>query len=308
MHADAPSIVVVGSLNLDIVMRVERLPGPGETVLSEDHWRNPGGKGANQAAAAARLGQSVAMVGRVGRDDAGVDLRRSLEDHGVDVSQVKIDDAAPTGVATIAVDHDGENSIIVGPGANGRVSPADVRDASSLLGAAAVVLLQLEIPLDSVLAAAQAASGIVILNPAPGRALSQDLLQEIEVLVPNRGELSLLADQPGSSGQILELVARIPAPETIVVTMGSEGALVYEHGRATPIPSFETDVVDTTGAGDSYCGALADALVRGESLPLAARWAAAAAAVTVSRAGAQPSLPTRREVESVLDSSRERDR
>ncbi|MDQ3618773.1 MAG: ribokinase [Actinomycetota bacterium] len=304
MHADAPPVVVVGSLNLDVVMRVDRLPNPGETVLANDHWRNPGGKGANQAVAAARLGQSVAMVGRVGRDEAGVDLRRSLEDHGVDVSHVKIDDGAPTGVATIAVDHEGENSIIVGPGANGRVSPEDVRDASRLLDTAAVVLLQLEIPLDSVLAAAQAASGTVMLNPAPGRPLPRDLLQEIDVLVPNRGELSLLAGRPDSGGEILELVARIPGPETIVVTMGADGALVYEHGRATTIPSLETDVVDTTAAGDSFCGALADAMVRGQPLASAARWAAAAAAVTVSRAGAQPSLPTRGEVESVIESSR----
>jgi len=303
MHADEPSIVVVGSLNLDVVMRVERLPHRGETVLADDHWRNPGGKGANQAAAAAKLGQSVAMVGRVGRDEAGFELRHSLEGHGVDVSHVTIDDAAPTGVATIAVDHDGENSIIVGSGANGRVSPEDVRDASTLLAAAAVVLIQLEIPLDSVLAAAQAASGVVILNPAPGRALPQGLLQEIDVLVPNRRELSLLADRSDSSGEILELVARIPALGIIVVTMGADGALVFERGRATLIPPFETNVIDTTGAGDAFCGALADALVRGESLPSAGRWAAAAAAVTVSRAGAQPSLPTRDEVESLLGSS-----
>jgi ribokinase len=195
-QAAGPEVAVVGSLNLDLVVRVPRLPGPGETVSGDDVFRNPGGKGANQAVAAARLGRRVAMVGRVGDDEAGRDLLGSLEAAAVDTSQVRVVAGVPSGTALITVSEDGENQIVVRPGASARLTPDDVAAAGPALRTAAVTLLQLEVPLETVAAAARAATGTVVLNPAPVRALPQVLLAEVDVLVPNRVELAQLAGGP----------------------------------------------------------------------------------------------------------------
>ena len=230
------AIAVVGSLNLDLVVRVPRLPGPGETVSGDDVFRNPGGKGANQAVAAARLGRRVAMVGCVGDDEAGRELLASLEADGVDRSRVRVVDDVPTGTAFITVGEDGENQIVVSPGANARLTPDDVAAAGTALAAAAVTLLQLEVPLETVAAAARTAGGKVVLNPAPVRALPSALLGEVDVLVPNRVELAQLTAGrvPGTVEEAAELAGRLPA-RAVVVTLGADGALVVAALRAVRV-------------------------------------------------------------------------
>jgi ribokinase len=283
----------VGSLNMDLVIRVPELPGPGETVSGGDLFRNPGGKGANQAVAAARLGRPVAMVGCVGDDDAGRALLASLEADGVDRSRVRVVDGVPSGTAFITVGEDGENQIVVSPGANARLTPDDVGAAEPALRAAAVTLLQLEVPLETVAAAARTAAGTVVLNPAPVRPLPSELLGQVGVLVPNRVELAQLAGRPvpATVEEAAELAARLPA-RAVVVTLGADGALVVEDGQAGHGPAVPVRPVDTTAAGDAFCGGLADALAGGAALQDAARWAVRVAAAACTRPGAQASLPT----------------
>jgi ribokinase len=292
-----PAIVVVGSVNLDLVVRVPRLPGPGETVSGGDVFRNPGGKGANQAVAAARLGRGVAMVGRVGDDQAGRELLASLRADGVDTAHVRVADGAPSGTAFITVRDDGENQIVVSPGANARLAPEDVGAAGAALRAAAVTLVQLEVPLAAVTAAVRAAGGRVVLNPAPVRTLPAELLGEVDVLVPNRVELAQLAGAPvpGTVEEAAVLAGRLPA-RAVVVTLGADGALVVEQGRASHVPAVPVRPVDTTAAGDAFCGGLADALAAGADLQDAARWAVRVAAAACTRPGAQASLPIPDEV------------
>jgi ribokinase len=279
-------IALVGSINLDIVVGVDRHPAPGETVLGDDRQELPGGKGANQAVAAARLGAEVAFVGRVGDDDAGRRLRDGLAAEGVDVTHVRVDADAPTGVALIAVDRAGENTIVVSSGANARVSAADVEAARDVLANAAVTLVQHEVPEEAVAAAIAAAGGTVVLNPAPAR----PIVAPVDVLVPNRGELEALA---GRAGDPVALARSLDPARAVVVTLGNEGAAVIEGSRVERIPAPRVDAVDTTGAGDAFCGALAEALDAGADLVEAARWAVRAAAASVTRPGAQGGLPRR---------------
>jgi ribokinase len=297
---DAPAVAVVGSLNLDLVIRVARLPGPGETVTGSDVFRNPGGKGANQAVAAARLGRPVAMVGCVGDDAAGRELLGSLAGAEVDTARVRVVDGVPSGTALITVGDDGENQIVVSPGANARLTAADVAAAGAALRAAAVTLLQLEVPLETVAAAAGAASGRVVLNPAPVRDLPGDLLAKVDVLVPNRAELAQLAGAgvPETVEEAAELAGRLPA-RAVVVTLGADGALVVEDGRVEHVPAVPVRPVDTTAAGDAFCGGLADALAGGASLLEAARRAVRVAAAACLRPGAQASLPTPADLEAL---------
>jgi ribokinase len=285
------AVAVVGSINLDVVVAVQRHPAPGETVIGGDRRELPGGKGANQAVAAARLGASVALVGRVGDDAAGAGLRDGLAAEGVDVAHVVVDRDAPTGMALIAVDAAGENTIVVSPGANARVGPADVERAGDVLAAAAVTLIQHEIPPEAVRAAVAAAGGTVVLNPAPARAL----VEPIDVLVPNRLELEALADKAGDPE---ELARGLRDARAVVVTLGADGALVVEGDRATTVAAPSVRAVDTTGAGDAFCGALAQALAGGAALADAVRWAVAAAAVSDTREGAQGGMPTREQMKS----------
>jgi len=294
-------IVVVGSANLDLVVEVDQIPAVGETVMGGDLRRIPGGKGANQAVAAARLGRDVAMVGRLGADEGGEILRAALTADGVDTTRLITTDEAPNGVALIAVGSDGDNAIVVSPGANARVTPADVEAAADMLRTAVVTLLQLEIPLDAVTAAAVAAEGTVILNPAPAVPLPASLLSRVDILVPNQTELATLAghDGPINAEIAARLAPTLPSP-AVVVTLGADGALVVDRGVATHVPAPPVTPVDTTAAGDSFCGALADALVRGETLIDATQWAVRVGAATTQRPGAQPSLPTPAEVEQLL--------
>lgn len=295
-------IVVVGSANLDLVVDVARIPRPGETVLGGDLRRIPGGKGANQAVAAARLGRSVAMVGRVGDDEGGGILREALDGDGVDTSNLIETVDTPSGVALIAVGEDGDNAIVVSPGANGRVSVEDMDAAERTIGEADCVLLQLEIPIRAVEAAAERARGTVILNPAPAptEELSPELIGRVDVLVPNESELATLSGHRGDVGldTAAALARRLPSA-AVVVTLGADGALVVADDEVhVPAPSVVP--VDTTAAGDSFCAALADGIVSGRSLVEATRWAVRVGAATTLRPGAQPSLPTASEVDELL--------
>jgi ribokinase len=298
----AAEVAVVGSLNLDLVVRVPRLPGPGETVSGDDVFRNPGGKGANQAVAAARLGRRVAMVGCVGDDDAGRDLLGALAADAVDTSRVRVVAGVPSGTALITVSEDGENQIVVSPGANARLTPTDVAAAGVALTGAAVTLLQLEVPLETVAAAAGAASGTVVLNPAPAQPLPAAVLGRVDVLVPNRVELAQLAGAPAPETveDAVRLAGRLPVG-AVVVTLGAAGALVVEGGQASHVPAVPVRAVDTTAAGDAFCGGLADALAAGAGLREAARRAVRVAAAACLRPGAQASLPTPAELEALAE-------
>jgi ribokinase len=291
-------IAVVGSLNLDTTVRVPRLPSPGETLLGTSHFADSGGKGANQAVAAARLGRSVAMVGMVGDDDAGRRLVESLTGDGVDTSSVSISDELGSGIAVITVDTSGENMIVVDPGANGGLVPEVLDGLAEPVGSAAVVLLQLEIPLDTVAAAARLATGTVVLNPAPAVALSSRLLDSIDVLVPNATELASLSGDlpPSSPTDAIVMARRLQGPAAVVVTLGADGAVVVAGDFDAHVPAPLIDPVDPTAAGDAFCGGLADALVRGDSIHDAVRWAVRCGAVTATKWGAQAALPTRTEV------------
>jgi ribokinase len=291
--APNPEVVVVGSLNLDLVVSVPHLPAPGETVVGGDVQRHHGGKGANQAVAAARLGRRTAMVGCVGDDDNGRALVARLEAEGVDTRHVRAVEAAPSGVALIAVAPDGENEIVVSPGANARLNVSDISAAAAALGTAAITLCQLEIPIGTVVAAAETARGTFILNPAPATRLPSDLLALVDVLVPNRLELAAIVgvDPPASVDEVSELVDRLPNVERIITTLGAEGAFVADGPQRTHVPAAPVKPIDATAAGDAFCAAIADALARGESLVDATRWATAAAGASVTRRGAQDSLP-----------------
>ena len=307
--AERPEIAVVGSANLDLVVEVDTIPVPGETVLGGDLRRIPGGKGANQAVAAARLGRRVAMIGRLGDDDAGTTLRSAMAAAGVDTTWLLNTYATPSGTALIAVGADGDNAIVVSPGANGRVSSADVESAAPVLGAAAVVMLQLEVPLEAVAAAVRCARGTVVLNPAPAPSsmLPDELLDGVDVIVPNQTELATLAGYAGLSaiGEVdpdtaVALARGLPVAAA-VVTLGVAGAMVVTPADATHVPAPTVEPVDTTAAGDAFCGARADALVDGADLVRAAEWAVRVGAAATLRPGAQPSLPTRSEVDQLLD-------
>ena len=309
--AGGADIVVVGSANLDFVVEVGAIPATGETVLGGDLRCIPGGKGANQAVAAARLGRRTLMIGRVGDDAAGSTLRAALGAAGVDTAGLLITEETPSGVALIAVDSNGDNAIVVSPGANGRLSAADVERQTDALASAVLVLLQLEVPLDAVVAAMSCARGTVVLNPAPApaRSLPEVVLERVDVLVPNQTELVKLACNAGldidsvtaaaDTEAVAELARRLGA-RAVVVTLGADGALVVTPAEVVHVPAPTVDAVDATAAGDAFCAALADALVGGADLIAATRWAVRVGAATTLRPGAQPSLPTAAQVDGLL--------
>lgn len=294
-------IVVVGSLNMDLVVRTPRHPQVGETIIGSDFGTYPGGKGANQAVAAARLGGAVKMVGRVGQDDFGQALLRNVSDNGVDTAFVLRDPGSATGVALITVDDAGQNSIVVVSGANARLTPEDVARAESAFEGASVLLLQLETPLLTISAAIERARrhGLrVVLNPAPAQKLDAGLLTAPDYLIPNQTELARLAGvQPLDEAVGALLSWGVP---NLIVTLGEQGVLIAEGQRQTRLPAHPVEVVDTTAAGDAFVGAFAVALTEGLSTLQAATWGNAAGALAVTRRGAQPSLPNRAELDEFL--------
>ena len=296
-----PDVVVIGSINHDLTVVTPRLPMPGETVLGTDHYTGGGGKGANQAVAAARLGARVALVGRIGDDEHGEALRTALIDYGVDVSAVSIDREAPTGLAVITVDDTADNTIVVSPGANARLTPGDLDP--NLIGSAAVVLTQLEIPLETVIAAAElATTGTFVLNPAPGRDLPEDLLERVDVLVPNRSELAIIAkeEEPATADEAIRAIRRLERDALTVVTLGAIGAVMVDGEAELHVPAPDVAAIDPTGAGDAFCGALAHAIASGFEPTEAVNRAVVAGALAITRRGAQSAMPTAQEVEAML--------
>lgn len=294
-------IIVVGSLNMDLVVRAPRLPQVGETIIGSEFGTYPGGKGANQAVAAARLGGAVKMIGRVGKDDFGQALLGNVSDNGVDTSFILRDPQSATGVALITVDDAGRNTIVVASGANARLTPEDVLRAQSAFEGAAVLLLQLETPLLTISAAiglARSHGLQVVLNPAPAQTLDVELLKATDYLIPNQTELALLAGVQPLDKAIAVLQGWGVA--NLIVTLGEQGVLVAQDGRQTRLPAHQVNVVDTTAAGDAFLGAFAVALTEGLSTVEAAAWGNAAGALAVTRPGAQPSLPDKAELNEFL--------
>lgn len=296
-------VCIVGSINMDLVVRTPRLPAPGQTLMGGPFARFPGGKGANQAVAASKAGARVAMIGAVGDDEHGSAMTRTLADHGVDVSRVSARSNTPTGVALITVDQAGENTIIVAPGANAAVSPAAVESAADAIRGADVLLAQLEVPLDAVAEAATIARGSntrVMLNAAPAQPLLPDLLALLDVLIVNRGEAALIAGR-GSDEEpeaLAKSLQELGVPE-IVITLGGDGAL-HAGARTTRVAAFPVEPIDTVGAGDAFAGAFAAAIAEKMPTEVALRFAAAAGALATTKQGAIPSLPTRAEIERLL--------
>jgi len=304
------SICVVGSLNMDLVIRTPHLPAPGETVSGGPFATHPGGKGANQAVAAARLGAAVAMVGRVGGDAFGARLRTELQEAGIDTRQVVTLPDVASGVALIAVETSGQNSIIIAPGANGALTPADVEVAGPIIAAARVLLLQLETPLPAVQRAAElahAAGTLVLLNPAPAQPLPAELPAQVDYLIPNEQEAALLLGEAIAIATDADAAAAAQRLCTqtgvggVVITLGAQGA-VLAQAQTEPefVPAHSVAVADTTAAGDAFVGAFAVALAEGRTPAEALRWGNAAGALAVTAVGAQPSLPTRNAVAALL--------
>jgi len=302
---------VVGSINIDLVTKVTRFPRPGETIIGGDLKTIAGGKGANQAVAAARLGAEVTLVGRVGDDVFASQLKKNLVAKGIDVTHVSTSSDTASGVALILVNEAGQNSIVVASGANAKVTPRDVENAAKVISTADMLLLQLEIPLESVYRAAQIAheQGVtVVLNPAPAQPLPADLLSLIDFLIPNESEasalVSALSGMPATGPEEMEASAaklRTFGVETVILSAGERGAFLADRRGNRRFPAFSLEqVVDTTAAGDAFVAGLATAIAEGKPLSEAVLWGNAAGMLAVTQAGAQPSLPSRAKVEALL--------
>ena len=298
-------ILVLGSSNTDMTVKTPVMPVPGETVLGGDFTMSPGGKGANQAVAARRLGGDVSFICKLGRDVFGENALKHYLAEGLGTDGVLRSDL-PSGVALITVDNAAENCIVVASGANLDITPADIAASSDALRACDILLMQLEIPVPAVLQAARIAheaGATVVLNPAPYAALPEEIFSYIDLFIPNETELSAFSGLP-----VGDVPSAVRAAEVLfakgvgkmIVTMGSKGSLLLDGGAPRTVSAFRVDAVDTTGAGDTYCGALCVALAEGRTLDEAARFASAASALSVTRMGAQTAMPSRQEAESFL--------
>lgn len=289
-------IVVVGSLNMDVIFRAPKMPEAGETILGGQFSTAPGGKGANQAVAAARLGGKVAMVGRIGDDEFGHSILANLQRDQIDTSRVLVTEDSATGVALILLEESGENRIIVASGANHAITAQDILQSAGLIREASILVLQLEIPIECVQRAAMIAhqAGVrVILNTAPAHTLPRELLQQVDILISNSGEAAMLAGMhEDNPPEILAQRLFQLCPNNVVITLGGRGALLIDSEGSESIPSYPVKVVDTTAAGDAFVGGMAAALVTGKTVREAVRRGNAAGALACTRLGAQPSLPT----------------
>jgi ribokinase len=301
-----PKITVVGSSNTDLIVKVPRLPKSGETVLGGRFSTAPGGKGANQAVAAARAGGEVTFIAKVGRDVFGRDALQGYVRDGIRAEHISKDPGAPSGIALILVDDEGENSIAVASGANAELSTADIALAKEAIVSASVLLLQLEIPITTVEAAASLAAEVgvrIILNPAPACPLDEKFLKTVSIITPNETEVELLTGVKISDGASLTKAAEKllrRGVETVIITLGARGAFLADNSEEHFLPSFSVKAIDTTAAGDVFNGVLAVAVAEGLGLPEAVRLANAAAAISVTKLGAQPSAPLRSEIEAFL--------
>jgi ribokinase len=296
------SIVVVGSLNMDLVMRMARAPVGGETVPGLDFAMMPGGKGANQAVACARMGSNVVMIGRVGIDANGDVLKAGLAADNIDAREVKALASTHTGVASIWVEDDGQNRIVLAPGANGLLDPASVARANTAIDMAAMLIVQLEVPMPAVQAAVDRAhrAGVpVLMNPAPAAPLPDPMWAQIAILVLNETEASAYASLQvvdPASAEAAGRILRARGPDRVLVTLGAQGVVVVDAAGARHTPARKVKAVDTTAAGDTFIGALATALCEGQSLDDAVALGQAASALCVTRRGAQTSIPYRRQL------------
>jgi ribokinase len=295
-------ILIVGSSNTDMVIKTQNFPAPGETILGGRFLMNAGGKGANQAVAAARLGGLVTFVGKIGDDIFGKQAVQHLEDEGINVDFVAVDPENPSGVALITVDRKGENSIVVAPGSNGTLSAADFDKAQAMLGESEFVLMQLEIPIPTVEHIAQLAAlqqKKVVLNPAPAAKLSDDLLKDLYIITPNETEAELLTGIKVTDEQSALKAATFlhdKGIEMVIITMGSAGAFLLSNGQHEMISAPTVEAIDTTAAGDTFNGALVVALSEGKTIQQSIAFANKAAAISVTRIGAQSSVPFRKEI------------
>lgn len=295
-------IVIVGSSNMDMVVKTEHIPAPGETVLSGSFFMNPGGKGANQAVAVARLGGEAIFISKMGNDVFGKQFSQLFGEEGIDTRHILSDEDLPSGVALITVDDAGENSIVVASGANANLQIRDMDGARAQIASACILLVQLEIPMETVDHVVKFAGGKgvkVILNPAPANALSQELLECVYILTPNKKEASMIAGIEVTDMESAKQAAQIicaKGAKNVVITMGPMGALVYEDGAFHVATARKVETVDTTAAGDVFNGALAVAVSEGKNLKEAVDFACEAAAISVTRLGAQSSIPYRTEL------------
>ena len=294
-------ILVIGSSNTDMTVITDRLPVPGETVLGGKFAMGPGGKGANQAVAAQRLGGNTSFICKVGKDIFGENAVRHYRNEGLDTTGVMISEQ-PSGVALISVDKKAENCIVVASGANADITEADIEANRKAIEEASILLLQLEIPVEAVVKAAKIgheAGVYVILNPAPACDLPEEIYRYLSLIIPNQTEIALMTgiearDEEGAAKAVEAL--RDKGVKDVIVTMGSKGSMVYHEGKATFVPSQKVNAVDTTAAGDTYCGGLCVALSEGKDIIEAARFATAASALTVQKQGAQESIPYRKDI------------
>lgn len=319
-----PKVTVLGSANIDLVIRTQRLPNNGETLIGDAFDMFTGGKGFNQATAAARLGAYVTFIGRIGNDPFADILRTAIETEKINSQHVKTDAESGTGIATIVVQPDGGNSIIVVPRANMQITPTDIDEAEESIANADVLLLQLETPIDASERAAEIARAndtIVMLDPAPARPLPSTLLAKVDILKPNETEATALTGQAITTPEAAITAAKILQAQlaedrfsTVVLTLGKDGLILCTQTQTHYVPAIETDVVDTTGAGDAFSGALATGLANGNDLVPSVRFAAAAGAAAVTVLGATPSMPTHESLnqfllkrnEQKIDGNRER--
>lgn len=299
-------LVVLGSVNADHVLRVPHFPRPGETLTGHSYQVVPGGKGANQAVAAARLGASVSFIARIGDDAIGRQMRQGFAQDDIDVSAVELDDKLPTGIAIIYVSDEGENSIGISAEANGALSPAVVKRHETMIADAHTLLLQLEVPLESVFEAARLARAHgtrVVLNPAPARPLAAELLALVDLITPNQTEAELLTrvkvSDEASAREAANRFHQMGIAE-VMITLGSQGVYCSNGQHQQLIPGFRVEAVDTTAAGDTFNGALLAAQLAGADFDAAVRFAHGAAALSVTKFGAQSSIPGKQEVDTFL--------
>ena len=299
------NILVIGSSNTDLVIQTSHFPEPGETVMGGVFSTFAGGKGANQAVAASRLGAKVTFVARVGNDDFGRQAIDSFDKEGITTSHIFIDENEPTGVASIIINKDGENTIVVAPGANNMLSKTDIEGIVSLVEATDIVLVQLEVPLETVTFVIQLAHKLhkkIILNPAPAVKLDYNLFSYLDIITPNESETKILLGKKVSDLKSASEAAQVfldKGVKNVVITLGKQGAFFKNDHEEYLIPAIKTEVIDTTGAGDTFNGALAVAISEGKSWRDALDFSNKAAAISVSRLGAQSSIPFRKEIEAI---------